>query len=151
MEDTSQSKIVNFSDGRAKPLILIIEDESLITNMYSKKLSSDGYEVAIASNGEEGITNAKEKLPDIILCDIMMPEKDGLSTLKDLKANENTKGIPVIMLSNLADEKYIEQALEIGATTYLIKSNTVPSDVVSKVKEVLEASGKKTLVTPAAA
>lgn len=135
------------NNTRSKALILLIEDESLITNMYSKKLTLDGYDIIVAGTGEEGLKIAQEKLPDIILCDIMMPVKDGLSTLKDLKADEKTKSIPVVMLSNLADEKYVEQALEAGAVSYLVKSNILPADVVTKVKEILQASGKVNLIS----
>ena len=70
-------------------------------------------------SGIDLIKLVKEKLPDLILCDVMMPEKDGLTTLKELKADESTKGIPVIMLSNLADQKYVDEALEVGAVSYL--------------------------------
>ncbi len=128
-----------------KPKVLLIEDEALLTRMYSKKLETDGYECFIAENGVEGLKYAQEKLPDIILCDIMMPVKDGITTLQELKESENTKAIPVIMLTNLSDEKYIEQALSMGAISYLVKSQLVPADVVKKVKEVLEAHGKKKL------
>jgi len=131
---------------RSQPVILLIEDETLINRMYSKKLSDDGYEVVVATNGVDGVKYAKEKLPDMILCDIMMPEKDGLSTLNDLKADESTKSIPVVMLTNLADETYVTQALSLGAVSYLVKSQILPPDVVAKVKEVLEGSGKKPLV-----
>jgi len=134
------------SNFRAKPIILLIEDETLINRMYSKKLSDDGYDCPIATNGVDGLRLAKEKLPDLILCDIMMPDKDGLSTLKDLKTDESTKMIPVVMLTNLADETYVNQALSMGAVSYLVKSQILPPDVVAKVKEVLEGSGKKPLV-----
>ncbi len=128
-----------------KPKVLLIEDEALLTRMYSKKLDSDGYECFIAENGLDGVRLAKEKSPDIILCDIMMPVKDGITTLRELKEDEVTKNIPVIMLTNLSDDKYIEDALNIGAISYLVKSQLVPADVVKKVKEVLEAHGKKNL------
>ncbi len=126
-----------------KPKVLIIEDEPLLTRMYAKKLQDDGYNCTIAENGTEGITFAKERLPDIILCDIMMPVKDGITTLKELKEDETTKDIPVIMLTNLSDSKYVEEALSMGAITYLIKSQLTPTDVVQKVKETLETHGKK--------
>ena len=146
--DTSTKPATNIT--RLRPLILIIEDESLISNMYSHKLSTDGYDVLNANNGNEGVKLAKENIPDLILCDIMMPDKDGLSTLKDLKSDESTKNIPVIMLSNLADDKYVMQALDMGAVSYLVKSNVLPPDVVIKVKEVLKGAGKESLLTKAA-
>ena len=134
-------------NDRIKPVILIIEDEGLLARMYSKKLEIDGYDVVSASNGEEGIKLAVEKKPDIILCDVMMPVMDGISVLKKLKADDTTKSIPVIMLSNLAEDKYIDESLEIGAVSYLVKSKLVPADVVAKIKETLEATGKKSLLS----
>lgn len=131
---------------RPKPIILLIEDEGLLTRMYSKKLEVDGFEVATAENGNEGIEKAKEIQPDLIVCDVMMPEKDGLSTLQDLKTDEETKDILVIMLSNVADENYVEEALELGAVSYLIKSQHTPAEVVAEIKEKLEAAGKKRMI-----
>ena len=135
------------NEYRVKPLILIIEDEGLLSRMYSKKLENDGYDYDIAKNGVEGLDKAQSLLPDLILCDVMMPEKDGLTLLKELKKNKKTADIPVIMLSNLAEEKYVNEALENGAVTYLIKSDLLPAQVIAKIKEVLEARSIKPLVT----
>ncbi len=126
-----------------KPKVLLIEDEPLLTRMYSKKLESDGYKCFTAENGVEGIKLAKEKKPNIILCDIMMPVKDGITTLQELKEDDETKDIPVIMLTNLSDDKYTEQALSMGARNYLVKNQLVPADIVKKVKEILETQGKR--------
>lgn len=132
---------------RTKPLILIIEDEGLIVRMYSKKLEIDGYDYITADNGKDGYNMAVAQKPDLIMCDVMMPEQDGLTTLKMLKENEETKHIPVVMLSNVSEDKYVEEALESGAATFLIKSELVPAEVVAKIKEVLEASGARSLTT----
>lgn len=130
---------------RSKPLILIIEDEGLLSRMYSKKLIKDGYDCEVAENGEEGLKVAKEKKPDLIICDIMMPKMDGITVLSKLKESSDTKEIPVIMLTNLSDEEYIEKALEMGAVSYLVKNKLVPADVVTKIKEILRAQNKRTL------
>jgi DNA-binding response OmpR family regulator len=136
---------------RVKPLILIIEDEGLLNRMYAKKMEMDGFEYVTASNGDEGIKLALDKRPDLIICDVMMPVKDGITVLKELKIHQVTREIPVVMLSNLADEKYVNEALEIGAVSYLIKSELLPSDVITKIKEVLASFGKKSLLTRNAA
>lgn len=139
----------NISDPtkRTKPLILLIEDEDLLTRMYSKKLEVDGFDCITADNGEDGLKMAASQKPDLIVCDVMMPKKDGLTVLKELKENSELAHIPVIMLSNLSDEARVNEALENGAVTYLVKVNLKPADVVTKIKEVLEATGKKSLVT----
>jgi CheY-like chemotaxis protein len=133
--------------NRAKPLILLVEDEGLLSRMYSQKLANDGFDFVVAENGSKGLEVAKQSLPDLILCDVMMPEKDGLSVLKELKGDEQTKNIPVIMLSNLSKQEYVDEAVAAGAVSYLIKSQTLPGDVIKKIKEVLAAAGKQPLVT----
>jgi two-component system alkaline phosphatase synthesis response regulator PhoP len=132
---------------RARPIILIIEDEELLSQMYEHKFVHDGYECHIAGDGIEGLKKAKELLPDLILCDIMMPYKDGITVLGELKADANLKPIPVVMLTNLSEEGYVSAAIDLGAVSYLVKSNTDPSTVVSKTKEILQAQGKRILLS----
>lgn len=134
----------------SKRVVLLIEDEGLLSRMYAKKIEMDGFQYISASNGDDGIKMAIEQRPDLIVCDVMMPKKDGLTVLKELKTNLVTQNIPVIMLSNLADQKYVDQALETGAVSYLIKSEMLPAQVVAKIKEVLESVGKRNLVSVAA-
>jgi DNA-binding response OmpR family regulator len=118
--------------------ILIVDDDTLLSKMYQKKLSIEGFDVSSAGNGEEGLGKAKTEKPNLIMLDIMMPKMDGFETLKQLKANDDTKDIPVIFLTNLAsDEEDAKKGLELGAVTYLIKSKLGPAGVVEKVKEVL--------------
>lgn len=130
---------------RTKPLVLIIEDEELISQMYTMKLNRDGYDCETAQNGKFGVDKAKKLLPDIILCDVMMPEVDGLTALEKIKKDDKTKHIPIVLLSNLAESEYVDKALELGAVSYMVKSQVTPSDVVKKVKEILFASGKHPL------
>jgi len=75
--------------------------------------------------------------PDLILLDLILPELNGLEVLKNLKANENTRNIPVIILTNLGDLENIEKALELGATTYLVKADHTLEEVINKVKNAL--------------
>jgi len=124
-------------DDQQKPTVLVIEDDELLCQMYERKLNINGYDVEIALNGIQGLTKAKLVKPAIILLDIMMPLKDGMTTLEELKADETTKDIPVVMLTNLSGHEYIEKALEMGALGYLIKSNSDPGEVVQKVRSVL--------------
>lgn len=132
--------------SKDKPLILIMEDEGLISRMYSKKLEVDGYDCLVADNGKIGFDLAQENNPDLILCDIMMPEQDGITTLTKLKEDDDLKSIPVIMLTNVAQDQYIERAIDLGAASYLVKSQLVPADVVKKIKEILLATGKDNLL-----
>lgn len=120
-----------------KTKVLIVEDETMLVNMYIAKFEKEGFETVQAENGKKGIEVAKEEKPDIILLDIIMPEMDGFMVLKELKSTPETKNIPVIMLTNLGQEEDVEKGSKLGAIGYLVKANLTPSQVVDKVKEVL--------------
>ncbi len=117
--------------------ILIIEDDTFLSSMYSTKFNLEGFEVVVANKGEEGIKLAEEEKPDIILLDILLPGVDGFTVLKKLKKEDNIKGIPVIMLTNLGQNDDVRKGFELGAVGYLIKAHYMPSEVVEKVKDAL--------------
>jgi len=123
--------------AEAKGKILIIEDDRYISKMYQLKLSLEGYDVQVADNGRVGVDKVKEFMPDIILLDILMPELDGFEVLQVIKSDENTKPIPVLIMSNLGQEDHIQKGMEMGAIGYIVKSQFTPSKVVEKIKEVL--------------
>jgi DNA-binding response OmpR family regulator len=118
--------------------ILFIEDESAVQKTVGEVLKQEGYEVISALDGEIGLRLAQTNKPDLILLDLILPKLHGLEVLKGLKENEQTKQIPVIVLTNLEDMSDIEKALEIGATTYLVKENYSLEEIVEKVKEALK-------------
>ena len=120
-----------------KVKILIIEDDSFLLSMYATKFSLENFEVIVAEDGEKGLKSVFKELPDIILLDIFLPKKDGFDVLKELKDNESTKKIPVILLTNLSQKSEIEQGLSMGAEDYLIKAHFMPSEVVEKIKKIL--------------
>lgn len=117
--------------------ILIIEDEGLLSRMYSKKFEIEGFKTLVAETGEAGIEIANNHHINLIICDMMMPGKGGLETLKELKQNQQTSYIPVLMLSNLADEPYVQKALELQAVGYMIKNELLPAEIVHKAKQIL--------------
>ena len=117
--------------------LLLVEDDPLMLDLYSTIFTLENDEVFSARDGEEGLQKAQELHPDLILLDIMMPKKDGIAVLEKLKQNESTRNIPVIILTNLADQSKADQALQRGAEKYLIKSEFNPDILVSEVKEVL--------------
>lgn len=117
--------------------ILIIEDDRYISKMYQLKLSLDGFDVQVADNGRIGVDKVKEFKPDIILTDILMPEMDGFEVIKMVKADEDSKTIPILIMSNLGQEDHIQKGLELGALGYIVKSQYTPSKVVDKIKEIL--------------
>jgi DNA-binding response OmpR family regulator len=121
-----------------KRKILIIEDELALQKTFSDILEKEGYQVISALNGESGLMLAKRENPDLILLDLILPQKDGFEVLKELKKDETTKEIPVIVLTNLEDIQSVERAVELGATTYLVKAQYTLKEVIQKIKDELE-------------
>ncbi|HDZ04813.1 hypothetical protein LCGC14_0198080 [marine sediment metagenome] len=101
--------------------ILLIEDDKALRENTEELLELCGYSVTTASNGRIGIEAAIENLPDIIICDIMMPEVDGYGVLENLSNNEKTKQIPFIFLSAKTEHKEIRKGMDLGADDYLTK------------------------------
>lgn len=101
--------------------ILLIEDDRALRENTEELLELSGYSMITAPNGKIGIQMAKEKLPDIIVCDIMMPEVDGYGVLKDLSSDKSTKHIPFIFLSAKTEHKEIRRGMDLGADDYLTK------------------------------
>lgn len=122
--------------------LLIVEDDPLMNRMYQKIFKFEQYDVQTAGNGEEGLEAARRLKPTVILLDIMMPKMNGLQVLEKLKSDPDTRGIPVIMLTNLAGEKDAETALLKGAVKYIVKSEHDPKQVVSIVKEIIAAHSR---------
>ena len=115
--------------------ILIVEDEISLANALKDKLEREGYETVIAVNGQEGIDKAVKTHPDAILLDIIMPVKDGITMLKEMKTIESIKDIPVVLLTNLSDSNTTMQAISNGVHDYLIKSDWKIDDVVKVIAE----------------
>ena len=118
--------------------ILFIEDESAIQKTFSDALKKEEYEHISALDGEVGLRLAKEKKPDLILLDLVLPKLDGFQVLQSLKSNETTRAIPVIVLTNLEQMEDIQKAIDLGAKTYLVKSNYNLTEVIDMVKKAME-------------
>ncbi|MFC1629704.1 response regulator [Patescibacteria group bacterium] len=118
--------------------ILFIEDESALQKTLGDLLGQEDYEMISALDGEVGLRLAKEKAPDLILLDLILPKISGFDVLKRLKGDDQTKGIPVIVLTNLEGLGEIDKAIELGATTYLVKARYSLDEVLEKVKKTLE-------------
>lgn len=118
--------------------VLIIEDDQRINKVYIVKLSVEGIKVATAIDGEEGLRKVYSELPDLIILDLMLPKKSGFDILKEIKADSKVKDIPVLILSNLAQEKEIEEGMALGAEGYIVKSNASIQQVIEKIKETLK-------------
>lgn len=117
--------------------ILIAEDDKFLANAYRVKFEKENFEVVIAYDGDEAITKVKTFQPDVILLDLVMPKKDGFTTLSELKAHTDWAKIPVIVTSNLSQESDFQKAKELGAADYFVKSDTPIGSIVAKVKSYL--------------
>ncbi len=118
--------------------ILIIEDEATLQKTLNDLLSQEGYEVLSAVDGEKGLELVFEKNPDLVLLDIILPKMDGFEILKKIKENKDTAQIPVIILTNLSGVNDIQKALNLGATTYLVKADFHLNDVLNKIEEIFK-------------
>lgn len=119
--------------------IMIVEDDIFVSDIYQVKVGTmEGYEAIVATNGQEALKKLEEGVvPDLIMLDIVMPYMDGIEFLKRIKAKEEWKNIPVLMLSNLYDKDQVDDAIAIGANDYLIKSHFTPSEVMEKAVSLL--------------
>ncbi|MCK5475966.1 MAG: response regulator [Candidatus Pacebacteria bacterium] len=118
-----------------KKKILVIEDEATLQKALDDVLSQEGFEVLSATDGIVGLEVAKKEKPDLILLDIILPKMDGFEVLSKLKAND--KDTPVVILTNLSDLNDVQKALDLGATTYLVKADYHLDEVIRKIKEIL--------------
>jgi DNA-binding response OmpR family regulator len=115
--------------------ILLAEDEKPMAKALKYKLDKGGYQTTAVNNGKKAIESLAKEKYDLLILDLVMPEVDGFMVLKELNRTHNP--IPVIVASNLGQEKDVQEARKLGAKDYLIKSDTQLSEIVAKVKKYL--------------
>jgi DNA-binding response OmpR family regulator len=123
-----------------KKRILLVEDEPAIARAMADKLTNEGFAVIQGRDGEEGLALAMKEHPDLILLDVVMPKKDGMSMLLELRKDDWGKSAKVIFLTNLSEMDAVQKATELGVFDYIVKSDWKLSDVVKKVREKLGIS-----------
>ena len=117
--------------------ILLVDDEPDIVETVSFMLQSRNYQVSIASGGQEGIEKARAEHPDLLLLDIMMPDIDGYDVCMKLKADKETKDIPIIMLTAKGESEAVLKSHSLGADDYVVKPFSLPT-LLSKLKKFLD-------------
>lgn len=122
----------------ANKKILIIEDEETLQKALMQYLQEEKFDVLSASDGEKGVELVKSEKPDLVLLDIILPKKNGFQVLEEIKQNEVTRNIIVIILTNLESMEDIQRAFDKGAMTYLVKSEYKLEDIVKKINEALK-------------
>ena len=115
--------------------ILVVEDEEIICELLQRKLGQAGYEVSIAKDGVEGLEKMRETKFDVVLLDIIMPNKGGFGVMEEMQGDENLKNIPVIVISNSGQPVELDKAKRLGAKDWLIKTEFDPQEVLEKVKK----------------
>lgn len=117
--------------------VLLIEDDPDQSGLYRTAFEMAGIELLEAANGIKGLALAKEERPDLILCDLVMDAMDGMEVLKNLKADKETKNIPIIMLTNLNKKSLYLEAENLGALDFWAKTEVMPQEIIARVKKII--------------
>jgi CheY-like chemotaxis protein len=117
--------------------ILLAEDDRFLRRACETKLRQRGFNVRVAVDGDETLALVRERIPDLLLLDLLMPKRDGLSVLEALRADETTRGIPVVILSNSSKDFEMRTASTLGAVDYWIKSNLSLQEICDRVGRLM--------------
>lgn len=129
----------NANYGSSNKKILIIEDDQFLREFYQELFMGEGFPVDVAADGEAGLKKLQENEYSVVLLDIMLPKKDGLQILKDLKLQgPKSANVKILVLTNLGQDTVIKQCFELGAHGYLMKSALNPDQVLQEVKNYLK-------------
>ena len=121
---------------RTTPLVLVADDDADILSLVAFRLERSGYVVATASDGEEALSLAFERAPDLAILDVMMPKMTGIDVTRALRADDRTKRLPVILLTARVQEADVQRGFEAGADDY-IKKPFSPQELRSRVQAIL--------------
>lgn len=133
-EDKSSSKDDGFLKGKK---IFIVEDDVFLGSMLSQRISAETTNVSLFKNGEDALKALENNMPDIIVLDIFLPGIDGFQVLQNLRDNQKTKNIPVLIVSNINQPDNKKRAETLGAQ-FLLKALVTPHDIVGKIKMMLK-------------
>lgn len=128
----------NEKDQKMAKKILVVEDDSTLLEILRDNLIKEGYDVIEAKSGRSGLSKALSDHPDLILLDIILPDKDGLTILKALRDDEWGKKAKVVMLTNLSDNQSVAASLDLGAHNFLVKSDWKIQDVMNVIHDELK-------------
>lgn len=117
--------------------IIIVEDDSMLADIYQMKFSSSGFEVFLAENGKLALEIAKKEKVDVILTDLIMPEMDGFALTKILRSGDYDPNIKIIIFSNMDQEDNQKKLAEFKISGYITKSNYSPAKLVEEVKKII--------------
>ena len=121
---------------------MIGEDEEILLKVLKEKFEKSGFEVLVATDGEQALEIIRRSKPEAVLLDIILPKKDGFEVLYEIRLDPELKSIPVIMLTNLGQDEDIKKAIRMGANDYIVKTQHPINEVVKKVKNLLMTKSK---------
>jgi len=122
-------------DGQQKIDVLIAEDDMFLRKILATKFGKEGFEVRTAQNGEEAMKLLNEKVPALLVLDLIMPKMSGFDVLAEVRANSEIADLPVVVLSNLGQEEDINRVNELGALSFLSKADNSINHIVARIKE----------------
>ena len=117
--------------------VLIVEDEQSMQRALKNKLEHAGFVVRTAGDGEEAVKVLQGEAPDLVLLDLIMPKMDGITVLRQMKASDQLRTVPVVILTNLSSGDKVAEAMQLGTFDFLVKANYSLDDVLKKVVERL--------------
>ena len=120
-----------------KKKIVLIEDDQILLKALNMELLKQGYEILSSIDGQSGIELVKKEIPDLVILDLVLPKMHGFNVLELLKVDQNTRNIPVVILSNLGQIDDVKKGIKLGAEDYYIKASTDLSDLSKKIKNLL--------------
>jgi PleD family two-component response regulator len=115
--------------------VLVVEDDRFLGSAYKAKLVRSGFDVQLATDGDEALTALQSFAPDIILLDLVMPNRDGFSALEAIRQNPATAGTPVIVASNLGQKEDLDRAMALGANDFIIKSDISLDELIARIQK----------------
>ena len=126
-----------------KPVVLLVDDDDFLVNMYTTKFQNAGFDIATAGSASVALQKLRDGLtPDVLLVDIVMPAMDGIEFVKRVRAEKLAEKAACIFLTNQGQPSEIERAKEAGTDGYIVKASTIPSEVVATVKRILSKKAK---------
>ena len=115
---------------------VVIDDDQHLLKSYKLKLEKEGIDATVTDDPVSAVEIIRSSRPDVVVLDVLMPSKNGWDILRELQAEESLKQIPVIMVSNIGSQEKESEAVEAGASAYMVKSDTPIADIVAKIKQI---------------
>ena len=111
-----------------------VEDDNFLGGVITKKLTKEDANIIYLDTGGKALEELKDVTPDLVLLDVLLPDKDGFEVLTEMRKDDRLKDVPVILFSNLSQEDNIKKAKELGASDFYVKSNFTPDEIIEKIK-----------------